>query len=852
MSLNILTAENIRDPLSPLLETIIQKHIAHRLVDDFLILTPDAACARDLIQHFLQDPRLGGVLTGRSILPVKEWISSQISEIEPQSRLAPEWLHEILFQNSLPPSFKELTSKNFSLSSLYTLIKSFRDELKSAEDLKSFVSVFDPHLALDCARLFKLYEEKIERSSHAKDERWQVSRLLQGIQKKEISSFHPLKNIYALGFTFASPLLQALTEKIHEHTPHIEQILLLQTPRGGNPQDLPILPGGETSSLFPFAGKTAPPESACFEFASPFDEAGFLVAEVLKKIEKGISPQEIAIFIPSHPFWENYFSSQLEKLGLFSSPFLRQALSSFSSVNSLLKMKPEEALLLSPSSSLTPPEMRAFSEWQEILEEVLFYESEFPKQILPHVNFFRIAETTFLKEKTPLDKGITLRPHKKAGLKFFEHTYIFGMNDSVFPQGPERFFGTPLFQSGRTSFAEHRLFQHLLGAAKTSLQISTSSHSPQGNSLGPSPYLGDFEFTAFETRRHPPLFVSKGSSPGLQQRIETEIQREEDLHYAHAHGGWIQETECLGILKQKMLSHVYTPHQLEAYVSCPFKFFASTLLGLKKTPEQEPEASAADQGNWIHQFLEKFFSAHRSQIVQAGKNPALQKSLEEALQTELTRFSRTFLQEKPWIHEILSEDFKKRALLTLQNYFQNLWKQMEENENPFLPQLFETPFELSHPVKIRGRIDRIDLSEDEKEFMVLDYKTGNRQELGKKIREFKNFQLPIYLKAAEELLKTPKNTPQPKAALLIDLKEMKSPTGIFQKENKKRLGIQSHTKSFFQEEEWNIYKAKLDKTFLEIHEKILSGDFRPLPDPCDPYCDFKNLCRYHERAKSYS
>src|SRR5262245_31829845 len=141
MPIHIITAENIREPLPGLLETILERHIAHRLVDDFLVLTPDEVSTVDLERALLQDPRLDGVLTGASVLSLPAWVSAVVRELEPKVLAAPAWVHEALFLSlageAKPPGAVPLAQSSWgervSLLSLFQLVAAFRGELKSVD-----------------------------------------------------------------------------------------------------------------------------------------------------------------------------------------------------------------------------------------------------------------------------------------------------------------------------------------------------------------------------------------------------------------------------------------------------------------------------------------------------------------------------------------------------------------------------------------------------------------------------------------------------------------------------------------------------------------------------------------------
>src|SRR5215467_839492 len=227
MPIHMITAENVREPLPSLLETILKRHIAHRLVDDFLVLTPDEISAVDLERALLQDPRLGGVLTGASVLSLPAWVATVVRELEPKVLAAPAWVHEALFlglAGETPPAHSSW-GERVSLLSLFQLVAAFRGELKSLDALQSFVSDLDPALAVDCWRLAQSYAERINTFSFCKDFAWMAERVLTGIEKGEIRALKRIRAVYWLGFLTPPPLLQALMERIHIFFPKIEQVL---------------------------------------------------------------------------------------------------------------------------------------------------------------------------------------------------------------------------------------------------------------------------------------------------------------------------------------------------------------------------------------------------------------------------------------------------------------------------------------------------------------------------------------------------------------------------------------------------------------------------------------------------
>jgi hypothetical protein len=77
---------------------------------------------------------------------------------------------------------------------------------------------------------------------------------------------------------------------------------------------------------------------------------------------------------------------------------------------------------------------------------------------------------------------------------------------------------------------------------------------------------------------------------------------------------------------------------------------------------------------------------------------------------------------------------------------------------------------------------------------------------------------------------------------------MKIGEGLVKKEEKTRLGLRART-SLWEDEAWDGFWGSFEENLIKLQQRILSGDLRVQPDPCDAYCDFKTICRYHEQAK---
>ncbi len=880
--IEILTCDDLRKPVRALLDAIITQHIGHHLTDDFLILTPDMTSAQDLSLELLEDPRLGGVLTGSSLLSFPQWIQHQLKQINPKARMAPRWVHEKILLSCLNPNPKSDLLKNLSHEAigknLLRLFTAFRNEAKSPAHLGAFLNDLSPDFAEDCNALLQRYQKKIETHPLLMDPAEACHQTIRAISSSHSGTLNPIRKIYWFGFLELTPwilkTMQALT-----HLKDLKQIVLLQKPHGKNIQDLSLWEvfQGPAITDLPATERTHKPK--LLKFPTPFAEAGFVVQQILDKVKEGIAPAEMALFLPQNPFWRDYFETLLSQAGIGFAQGVEKPLACFSPIRSSFGMNMEEALsglekcqeemelLYSEKQAMgylrneswadmLSQELRALSCWKNLLEEARLYQHEFP-QAIGRISLSSLAQGQTLPSIPMTHNGICLRSHRMPGLKKFKFACLFGLNAEAFPKSPDYFLGLPL-PSRHTRRSEKAILQQLLDAAENETLISHSSILMNGKETSPSSLLADFNLKEWNQENHPSLYPHHCDLKDLQARLEMEIFRQKNSETPHPHSGQILNSSHLKILSDKMQDHVFTPSQLQDYQTCPFRFFASNLLHLKVEPEESPEGSHLDRGNWVHRFLEVFFQSNQESIHQSLFKTELRKPLIHQIEPKLREFTKGFLKEKPWIDEMLSEDFCEKMKRMIEMLLETFWEKMAQTANPYFPTYFEFAFgqegkppleikgEGKVSLKIRGRVDRIDFSKDRKSFIVYDYKTGSVESLNSEIRTGKYIQLPVYVLAIQTLLKESVAL----GGMLLDLKDFKFNQGLIQKGKDNPLLVNGRSQIWYDEQEWEDCFIQLKSNLLKAYENILKGNFSPKPDPCDPYCDYKPICRYHDTQKT--
>ncbi len=324
-------------------------------------------------------------------------------------------------------------------------------------------------------------------------------------------------------------------------------------------------------------------------------------------------------------------------------------------------------------------------------------------------------------------------------------------------------------------------------------------------------------------------------------------------------------------------SRVWSVTQLELYAGCPFKYFSKYILGLREEGEVEDGLDARERGNVLHEVLREFLTHRRER-----KLPSLQSIPEQEVieaYAEARSIADRHLSAISNDHPFWRLDAE--SLMETKQERNVLWKFIQRErslvKNEQRPRYFEASFggagramhgaapktndnELSRDepvvvggIKLRGKIDRIDLSDDT--FTIIDYKSGKQTASYADMERGISLQLPLYLRVAEDLLRS--HFPELKgvAALyhkVLDKDSVREPglavrtymgTAFEQIGNGKRKGILNSEEELEQLIERTVQMAQ------SYVEGISTGVFRlterDLLKNCQ-YCPYNRVCRVAE------
>jgi RecB family exonuclease len=262
--------------------------------------------------------------------------------------------------------------------------------------------------------------------------------------------------------------------------------------------------------------------------------------------------------------------------------------------------------------------------------------------------------------------------------------------------------------------------------------------------------------------------------------------------------------------------HIYSVSQLDSIVGCSFRFFVDRMLHLEELEEADDLLPAHLFGSFTHNVLARFYrdwvAAGRG-VPKAGDEWLAREKLLEAYYIEHEKFPDASDFARDLLHlklfgELGAEGFGSnlRALddvldpgvlgqflqmemargadhidfLKPSNFEVGFGMGRQEQDDPLtLPDPVELDIGAGEEIRLRGRIDRIDISSDGT-FAVTDYKSGRLPEKKEIIKGYKT-QLPVYLLVAEQLLSGTFQDPEAAGGLYYSLRKGANNTvsGVF-------------------------------------------------------------------------
>ena len=291
------------------------------------------------------------------------------------------------------------------------------------------------------------------------------------------------------------------------------------------------------------------------------------------------------------------------------------------------------------------------------------------------------------------------------------------------------------------------------------------------------------------------------------------------------------------------LPEIWSVSRLNDFGKCPFRFWVSHILNVKKIEEPEVGLDAKLLGELYHKTLELFYKAlslHGLTILSTDDRVGLlfEESIDQGilwLETE-----KPFKKGEFWSYE------QNEIRFRLRRFFTKELERAEKTNGEFTPHLFEQAFGFDdkeadsapaliiksggRTVKLRGRIDRLDRSAAGL-YRVIDYKAGSGSIKVDEALAGRNMQLPIYGMALSQAVQ-PGATVKGGSYLSISSGEQTGSV-VFDEPDVDLIGTV----------EGNIGR---------FVQSISAGQFTVEPsskNACN-YCDHSQLCRITELSKT--
>jgi ATP-dependent helicase/nuclease subunit B len=499
-----------------------------------------------------------------------------------------------------------------------------------------------------------------------------------------------------------------------------------------------------------------------------------------------------------------------------------------------------------------------------------------------------------IKEKS--DYGVLVTSINEIRGLNYDYLFLGGMCDGDFPTkySPEIFFSGSFQKKEQIHQTEERYHFYQTLSAWNKKLILTIPQNDSDSELVESTFIKDiqklFQFSEMETNTESEIlskeqlliaftrnknnekFVNTINKIGInaksiKEKIEIKEKRKEDPFKEYDYSGFIGTSdEKVQNYLENFSDREFSISQFETFAKCPFKYFTERILKLEPIEEPTEEAEPIELGNVLHTILYEFYSKIVAEKIPIGaigskeftnlKNVLFEIAEEKINKLNLNSPLAFFEKEK-----ILGIDGQKENSILFK-----FLKTEVSSETDFMPSLFEFNFghffndEQKHEIppvtigelKLRGKIDRIDVDENEKLFNIIDYKLKGKKPTTADLVDGLSLQLPVYLMAGQHIVDsiTDDNFNGHKMMIYsLDYKE--GNFGPSQINLSRKRSLDNDQIQVLNEDLISSTKEKL----IEYHQRIRKGKFNlseldEREEKVCRYCDFKSFCRVKEVFES--
>jgi len=342
-------------------------------------------------------------------------------------------------------------------------------------------------------------------------------------------------------------------------------------------------------------------------------------------------------------------------------------------------------------------------------------------QKYPHLTSIKSVLTLFteLTSTTSLDfegdayKGLQLMGVLETRVLDFENVIITSVNEGVFPSGKsnasfitydlKQQFNLPIYTEKDAIYTYH--FYRLLHRTKN-VTLLYNNHSEGINTGEKSRFIRQLE-------------IEKHTNHTIEKRIlSPKVQiKQKSLKQ-------INKTETVMQRLREIAERGFSPSALTSYIRNPIDFYFQKILKLNEFEEVEETVAANTLGTIVHDTLETFYQPLKGAVLTVQTLLDMKDHIHEEVTVQFKKTFRggTFNKGKNLIvFEVAKRyisNFLDREIAEVQagNHIKILQIETDLTLEILIP-------ELDFPVKIHGKVDRVD--EYNGQLRIIDYKTGS-------------------------------------------------------------------------------------------------------------------------------
>jgi ATP-dependent helicase/nuclease subunit B len=289
----------------------------------------------------------------------------------------------------------------------------------------------------------------------------------------------------------------------------------------------------------------------------------------------------------------------------------------------------------------------------------------------------------------------------------------------------------------------------------------------------------------------------------------------------------------------------WSERSLNAYASCPFKFFCDYMLRIRAVDEVTDDIDARDRGTMLHDVVRRFIAELGGKPIDAARADYYSSRITQ-IATEVFRQGEC---ERSSVPGRLCEAFYSGIAQKLIKFVESEVNRAVATSGVWSPhrlewafgRRFDFPVEVevgagADRVSVMGVIDRIDVGPDGA-LVIYDYKSGTAPSSAD-VKAGIELQLGLYALAAQEQLGKPVA-----AAWYIQLPAKGRTSGVFRAAYRRHLDVKGK-QGAMSDDEWERFMDSVRHRIARCDQGEQDGEFAPTPsDRACRYCDYSCICR---------